>query len=34
MSEKYKAFTDDELVTMARNGDVDAEEYLIQKYQK
>ena len=32
MSEKYKAFTDDELVTMARNGDVDAEEYLIQKY--
>ena len=32
MSEKYKAFTDDELVTKARNGDVDAEEYLIQKY--
>ena len=32
MSERYKAFTDDELVTKARNGDVDAEEYLIQKY--
>ena len=32
MSEKYKAFTDDKLVTMARNGDVVAEEYLIQKY--
>ena len=34
MSDKYKTFTDDELVTMARNGDVDAEEYLIQKYRE
>ncbi|MBO5666624.1 MAG: RNA polymerase sporulation sigma factor SigH [Firmicutes bacterium] len=32
MSDKYKAFTDDELVNMARSGDADAEEYLIQKY--
>lgn len=30
--EKYEAFSDDELVAMARKGDHDAEEYLIQKY--
>ena len=30
--EKYEALCDDELVVMAREGDADAEEYLIQKY--
>ena len=30
--EKYEAFSDDELVAMARKGDHDAEEYLIQQY--
>jgi len=34
MSDKYKEFTDEELVTMARDGDADAEEYLIQKYKE
>ena len=30
--EKYKVLSDEELVTLARDGDADAEEYLIQKY--
>ncbi|MBR7148290.1 MAG: RNA polymerase sporulation sigma factor SigH [Firmicutes bacterium] len=34
MSDKYKEFTDEELVTMAREGNADAEEYLIQKYKE
>lgn len=32
--EKYKELSDDVLVTMARDGDADAEEYLIQKYKE
>ena len=34
MSDKYKEFTDEELVTMASEGNADAEEYLIQKYKE
>ncbi|MBQ4504689.1 MAG: RNA polymerase sporulation sigma factor SigH [Firmicutes bacterium] len=34
MSDKYKEFADEELVTMAREGNADAEEYLIQKYKE
>ncbi|MBQ8589406.1 MAG: RNA polymerase sporulation sigma factor SigH [Firmicutes bacterium] len=30
--EKYETLTDDELVNLARGGDADAEEFLIQKY--